>query len=122
MTGLIIKLIVYPAVVYLSSTLLDQLFYTGLYQPILTGLISAIAVHIIEVLLLKPQTNWYITALDFITITAIIYLSAFVFPGAVLTLTGASITGFVLALTEIPQHFWLITTGKTLKSPRQPAE
>jgi len=122
MTGLIIKIIVYPTVVSIAGVFPGQINYAAVYQPILTGLVLAVAAHIMDIYLLKPETIWFSTAMDFIASSTIVYISGLVFTGAAVSLAGALTTGLVLAATEIPQHYWLATTGKLLKSPKQPAE
>lgn len=115
MTSLIAKIVICPLVVYLAGFFLNSVQFTNLYQPILIGVLLAVAGTLMELYVLKPGTLWLSTGLDFLVSTAIIYVVPFFLAGAYVTLTGALITGFVLALTEIPQHLWLNKTGRTIK-------
>ncbi len=119
MSSLIIKFIVCPAVVYLAGVLLPQVEFATLFQPVFIGFILAVTAAVMELYMLKPGTLWLSTGLDFIASTAIVYLVPFFLAGAAVTLAGALITGLALALTEIPQHYWLINSGNTIKSPEQ---
>lgn len=116
MTGLVIKLIVCPTVVYLSSLMFrNQIFYPSVYQIILVGLVLAVAAHLMEVMRLSKRTIWTDTALDFAAATIIVYLSGFVFRGAIVTFIGALLTAFLLAITEVIQHYYLTGTGKVVR-------
>jgi len=110
-TGLTIKLAVCPAVVYLSDVIFRQVNYAALWQPILVGLLIAVAAHAIEVIKLMPGTLWLSSGFDFMAATVIVYLSALALPGAFLTFPGVLLTALFLTLTEIPQHYWLIKSG-----------
>jgi hypothetical protein len=52
MTGLIIKLIVCPITVIFASYIFPNVGYTY-WQPIIVGLILAVAAHMMEVFLIK---------------------------------------------------------------------
>jgi len=113
MTGLIVKLIVCPAVVYLTSIIFSgQVSYPFLYQLIIVGFVLAIAGHLMEVWMLNKKTIWTSTGMDFVAATILVYLSGFVFSGATITLLGALVTAFLLAITEVIQHYYLISSGK----------
>lgn len=117
MTGLIMKLIGSPLVVYLSSLLFPRLIdFTALYQPIAVGIIIALVGHVMELLLLKKGTVWISTALDFGAAFIVLYLSSFIFPGARVTVTGAMITAAIIAIAEHLQHMYLVKVDKTVKS------
>ena len=119
MAGLLVKLIVCPTVVYLSGLFIPQVHFTSVNQTMIVGLVLAVSAHIMELYLLKPNTIWISTGMDFIAATLIVYLVPMLMQGTQVTFLGALITGFVLALTEIPQHYWLTRTGKTAKNPEQ---
>ena len=111
MAGLIVKLLVCPAVVYLSGLIFEQVHYSYIYQPILTGIVLAVAAHLMELFILYPGALWSSAIIDFFAATAIVYFST-VLPGATITVVGAFLTAVLLTLTEIPQHVWLIKSGK----------
>lgn len=116
MIGLLIKLIICPSVVLLATVLLPSIFYSSTYAPIIVGLVLAVIAHVMELFLLKRETLWISTALDFLAATLIVYLSQFIFVGSTITWTGAFYAGLFLAITEAAQHWYLINTGKTQKS------
>lgn len=116
MVGFIIKLFVCPTVVYLSDFMFRDVYYPALYQPILVGLVLAVAAHIMELFILRRGTFWISNIMDFFAATAIVYFSAFFFTGARITYIGAMLTAFFLAVTEYFQHLWLIRTGKAEKT------
>ena len=115
MTGLIMKLIICPLVVYLADVLSNEVNYAALYQPILVGLILAALAHTMEVFFLKKETIWLSTGLDFVAAAAVLYISGLVIPGATVTFIGAIVTALVLTATEIAQHLWLTKKDKTEK-------
>ncbi|OYD08253.1 DUF2512 family protein [Paludifilum halophilum] len=116
MIGLLVKLIVCPSVVLLSTAMFADVYYPYIYQPIIVGLVLAVVGHMMELLLLKRGTFWLSNIMDFIAATAIVYFSAFFFAGAQMTVIGALLTGFLLTVAEYFQHLWLIRTGKTQKA------
>lgn len=116
MTGLIIKLIVGPIVVLLSTFLFKDVYYPSFYQPIIVGIALAVAAHAMEVVFLRRGTFWISNIMDFIAATAIVYISSYFFPGARVTWVGAALTAFLLTVTEYFQHLWLIRTGRTEKA------
>jgi len=119
MSSLIIKFAVCPLLIYLAGIFLNQVQFATLFQPVLLGFFVAVAGVLMELYTLKPGTLWLSTGLDFIAFTAIVYIVPFFLAGAYVTLTGALITGLVLALAEIPQHYWLIKSGNTIKDVEQ---
>ncbi|WP_199622686.1 DUF2512 family protein [Paenibacillus alkalitolerans] len=118
MAGLFVKLIVCPLTVILASYLFPNVNYTALYQPIIVGLVLAVAAHMMEVFLLKEGTFWLSTAMDFIAATLIVYFVS-LFQAANVTFFGAILTAILLTLTEIVQHRWLIRSGRTQKAPQE---
>ncbi|RAL26884.1 DUF2512 family protein [Thermoflavimicrobium daqui] len=116
MKGLLVKLIVCPVVVYISTFLFQDVFYPANYQPIIVGLVLGIVGHLMEVLMLRPGTLWISTFMDFLAATVIIYFSQWFFTGSQITWIGALLTAFFLAVTEYFQHIWLLRNGATEKS------
>lgn len=110
------KIIICPAVLWISSVLFPQVYYPYWYQIVIVGIVLALAGHMMEVLMLKEGTLWSSTIMDFIAATIIVYFASFFFVGARVTFTGALITAVLLVFTEYFQHFWLIRSGKTKKS------
>lgn len=112
MAGLFVKLIVSPIALLIASILFRDVYYPSWYQPILIGLILAVAGHLMEVYLLKETTFWFMFILDFFTAAFIIYISSFFFMAAQITWTGAFLSAFLFAITEYVQHRWLIQTHR----------
>jgi uncharacterized membrane protein YvlD (DUF360 family) len=117
MTGLFVKIIMCPLVVALASYLLPNVNYASFYQPILVGLILAFAAHMMEVFLLRKETIIVSDIADIIAAALIVYFVSLFLPGAQVTFIGATITAIILGVTEIPQHRWLVRSGRTKKSP-----
>ncbi|WP_156288908.1 DUF2512 family protein [Oceanobacillus salinisoli] len=117
MTGLIIKIFVCPITVFIASFLFPNVTYANLWQPIIVGLILAVAAHMMEIFLLKADTFWTSTLMDFAAATLIVYFVSLFLAGAEVTFFGALFTGLLLAVTEIFQHRYLINSGRTRKSP-----
>jgi uncharacterized membrane protein YeaQ/YmgE (transglycosylase-associated protein family) len=113
--GLLIKIFVCPAVVILASYIISGLSYISFYQGIIVGLILAVAGQMMEVVLLKRDTIWFSTFLDFVAATIIVYFVS-KFLGAPVTFAGSLLVAALLAVTEYFQHVWLIRTGRTKKS------
>ena len=116
MTGLMVKLIVSPIAFLIASFLFQDVYYPSFYQPILVGLVLAVALHLMEIYLLKETTFWFMLLLDFFTASFLIYLSSFFFPNAQISWTGAFLSAFLIAITEYFQHRWLIQTHRVSKA------
>lgn len=114
--GLLMKMIIGPTIVWLADQTTTQVYFSSLYQPIVVGLVLALFAHLMEVRFLNRGTLWTSTILDFMAVTVLVYLIAFLLPGATITLIGALITAFFISVTEVLQHWWLIETGQTRKS------
>lgn len=107
MTGLLTRLLVCPSVVYLSSVAFGSIVYfPSWYQIIAVGVVLAIAGYAMKVWLLNKMNIWYIVVIDFVAAAIIVYLSGFVFSAATITLLGALLTAFLLAITEAIQLYF----------------
>ncbi|PTX63317.1 uncharacterized protein DUF2512 [Melghirimyces profundicolus] len=116
MAGLIVKLLIYPSVLLVSDWFFADLYYPSVFHPLITGVVLALAAHFMEVAMLRPGNFWASNLTDFAAAAVIIYLSARILPGARVTLIGALLTAFFLAVTEYFQHLWLLRSGKTEKA------
>lgn len=114
--SLLIKLVVSPIVVFLSTYLFLDVNYAHFYQAILVGWVLAVVGYIMEVLILRRGAFWINNALDFVVSTVILYASAFFFAGALVTFVGALLTVFVLTVIEYFLHKWLIQSGRMEKA------
>lgn len=54
---------------------------------------------------------------DFDATTLIVYFVSLLFAGAAVTFLGAVLTALLIGVTEYFQHQWLISSGRTEKSP-----
>jgi hypothetical protein len=93
----------------------NDIYYANAYQAVITGFIIAFAGHMMEVLFLKRGTLWINNILDLGAAFAIIYVSQFFFPRAEITLIGAAIAAFLIAIIEHFLHTYLIKEGKIRK-------
>lgn len=117
MVGFIAKIFICPTIVVLASFILPNVNYATIFQPIMIGLVLALAAHIMEVLILKKGTFWLSSFADFVAAVLIVYFGSLLFTSAYVTFWGALITALFLTLTELIQHRWLIRSGRTQKSP-----
>lgn len=104
----LLKIIVVPAIVMISDFLIANVFYPSYYQPILVGVVLALVGRLLERMFLRPGTLWVTTAFDVVASTILLYLSAYFFPGAKITLDGALLTALFLGIMEYYFHHWLV--------------
>ncbi|MBE4910117.1 DUF2512 family protein [Bacillus luteolus] len=116
MTSLLMKIIICPLVVALSASFLANVHYANFIQPIIVGLILAVAGVAMEYLFLKEGRVWFSTLMDFVASVIIVYFVTNLFTTASATLFGALIIGFLLAVTEHFTHSYLVKSGKTRKT------
>jgi len=109
--NLLMKLIAAPLVVWLSSYMFPGLFYTSVWQPLIVGLVIAIAGRIIETVTLVRGTAWLNVLLDIAVATGIIYFSAYFFTGASIEFLAAFFTAAVIGVAEYAIH-WYELKGK----------
>ncbi|MGY0691728.1 DUF2512 family protein [Virgibacillus sp. FSP13] len=117
MSGFIVKLIVCPIGIILASWIFPNVNFAYWYQPIIIGVVLAVIGYFMEVVMLKENTNWLSTGLDFIVTTLVVYYGAMFFVNSAVTFWGAVLTGILIAVTEIFQHYWLLETGRAKKGP-----
>lgn len=117
MTTLVIKIIMCPLAVILSSYLFPDVNYSAIYQPIIVGLILAVIGTIMEYMFLREGTLWISTGMDFVASFFVVYLVSLLFIGATVTITGALATSLIIAAIEFFTHQYLINSGKTRKVP-----
>lgn len=116
MTGIIMKLIIYPIGLIVSNYIF-KLQYTYA-QAITIGLILAIVAHVMELLVLKRGTLWISTMSDLVISFMIIYLSQSLFNNTSIYISNALFTALLLTVTEYFQHTYLIGTGKAWKKEK----
>lgn len=110
MVHFIIKLLVYPALVYLSDLLFRGVLFTSFSQILLVGWTLSILSYIADVALLERYSNIVLTVTDFVMAFSIIMIYQYFMPAAVVTFTGAIATALLLAASEYVIHAWLIKT------------
>ncbi len=116
MTGFLIKLIMCPLILYLTDYISPAVNYGSVYQPLILGLILAVAAHLLEVYLLEKGTLWVSTLADFVAASFIVYFGTLLLPEASITFGGALLAAGLLTVAEYYLHLYLIRTGKTQKS------
>ncbi|MEC5422516.1 hypothetical protein QGM71_03290 [Virgibacillus sp. C22-A2] len=117
MTGLVVKLIVTPIGIILASWIFPNVNFAYWFQPIVLGVSLAFIGVALEMALLRENTIWLSTLLDFIASAVIIYLGALYLFDTYVTFWGAVLTGALLAVTEIFQHYWLVNSKRVQKEP-----
>ncbi|WP_019120606.1 DUF2512 family protein [Brevibacillus massiliensis] len=115
MSGFVVKLVVALITVFLADIVLPGMYYPSMYQDVLVGLLFAVVGYVTEVMILRRDTIWLSTAMDFVIGALLIYLSQFVFIGARVTLAAALITALAIGVLEHLQHIWLVQTGRVEK-------
>jgi hypothetical protein len=114
--GLILKILICPAVVYFTDLATIDVNFPSTFQAVLLGLVLAVAGQIMELFILKRGTLWMSTLADFFAFVIIVYVGSSFFPGAYVTFVGSLLTASFLTITEYVQHAWLIRTGRTEKA------
>lgn len=115
MMNLIMKLIICPIVVATAGSLLTNVNFSHVYQPITIGVTLAVAGHLLEWALLSRNTFWLSTIMDFVSSTLIIYILGYFFFTAQVTFLGAAVTALFLTIIEYFVHMWLIRSGRARK-------
>ncbi|MGE5372812.1 MAG: hypothetical protein ACM3QZ_12555 [Solirubrobacterales bacterium] len=122
MTGLLVKLLLFPAIVYFSDVLLPGIRFINPVYAIGTGLTLAILAHAFEVVVLQRGTLWVSTAADFLTALAVLFGAGVLLPNTVVTLGSAAVAAAVLSAAELAVHSLLIEGGMTAKHPPDDAD
>src|SRR5699024_2169005 len=89
--------------------------FANWYQPIILGIVAAIIGYLMEVAMLRENTNVMTLIADFVVSSAIVYFGAMFFMNSYVTFWGALLTGALLGVTEIFQHNWLLHSGRAKK-------
>ncbi|MBN6187632.1 DUF2512 family protein [Aneurinibacillus sp. BA2021] len=117
MTSFLMKVVTCPLAIILASFLFPNVNYSNFAQPIIVGVILALAGTMLEYLFLREGTLWLSTGADFVASILVIYLVSQFFYGARVTLMGAVATSLIIAAVEFFVHSYLINSGQTRKSP-----
>lgn len=117
MSSLLMKIIMCPVAVIIASFLFPNVDYLNIWQPIIVGLILAVAGVLMEYMILKRGTLWISTFADAVVSLVIVYFVSNWFPGAEVTFFGALLTAVLLGIIEYFTHLWLIQSGRAKKSP-----
>lgn len=116
MTGFLMKLIIFPLVLFIADKIIPGIDYSSGYQPIIVGVVLAIVAHVAELLILKEGTLWVSTIADFVLAGVVVYYGTLWLPGTRITLAGALITAVVLTGIELYEHVYLTRSGRTRKA------
>ncbi|WP_062106617.1 DUF2512 family protein [Bacillus niameyensis] len=114
--NIVIKLVVCTLTVVLASALLTNVHFPYFYQSLVTGVTLAVAGYLTEKALLRRETFWLTTATDFVVTAIFVYIFAYFFSGAYITVVGAILIAAFLTVIEFFVHLWLLSTGRTVKS------
>jgi len=60
--------------------------------------------------MLRKDTNWMMSIVDFVLSSALIYFGSIFFADAYVTFWGSLLAGALLAVIEIFQHTWLLSS------------
>lgn len=115
MAGLIVKLFVCPISIFFASWIFANVDYGYWYQPIILGVVLSFVGYFMERAMLREETNWLSVFMDFVASTLIVYFGSMLFADTQVTFFGAALTGILLAVTEIFQHNWLLSSGRIEK-------
>lgn len=110
MVGLIAKLVICPIAILISNALFG-LQYT-LEQALTVGFILGIFAHVMEFFILRKETLWMSTAIDFIAALAIIHLSQLLLRNVSINLMGTLLTALLVTIGEYFLHSYLIRTSE----------
>jgi len=116
MTGLLIKLLICPAIIFLSDILFKEVYFPSFYGYLFIGMILAATAHLLEVFILKPGTLWRSTLIDFAAAFALVYMLSAILPGVSVSMLGAVNTALLFLFSEYALHLWLIWRNKTRKA------
>ncbi|AXI11082.1 hypothetical protein CUC15_03615 [Oceanobacillus zhaokaii] len=112
-----LKIFACPIAVIVAMYLFPGVDYGLLWQAIVVGLVLALVGVAMEYFILRRGNLWLSVAAHFVVSVLIVYfLSNFLWNASV-TFLGAVLIGFLLGIIEYFTHRYLISTGKTQKSP-----
>ncbi|KAB7709256.1 DUF2512 family protein [Bacillus aerolatus] len=114
---MLLKIFACPIAVIIAMYLFPGVDYTSLWQPIVIGLILAGVGVAMEYFILRRGTLWVSVAADFAASVLIVYFLSNLLWNASVTFLGAVLIGLLLGVVEYFTHRYLISTGKTQKSP-----
>ncbi|MDL4841155.1 DUF2512 family protein [Aquibacillus rhizosphaerae] len=117
MLGFLVKLIVCPVTVIIAWMLFPNVDFFYWFQPVIIGVILAVASHLMELILLNENTVGFSTFMDLIASIIIVYYASMLQTNSEVTFLGAIFTGALLGVTEIIQHRWLVEKNRTQKNP-----
>lgn len=110
--NLILKLVTCTVAVVLASNLLTNVHFPSFFQMLATGATLAVSGYLLEWAVLRRSTFWLSLVLDFLLSATIVYLLAYFFPEAYITLGGALLIAAFLTVVEAFVHTWLLVTGR----------
>lgn len=111
MFALMMKLILTPIGLWLCDQMLGDVNYPYATTVVVAGLLLAVVGYAVEWLMLRRGTLWLTTVADWGLSAAFIYASQFVITGAYVSVTGALLSGGILAIVEYFLHRYEISRG-----------
>jgi uncharacterized membrane protein YvlD (DUF360 family) len=118
MSKLLIKTLYLALTIFLTEVVFfSQVSYPNLWEILLTALVLAIAVQKAEEYLPQSDIVWNAAAIEFVIAAVVLYLSGLLFPRAGVTIMGAFITAFLIAMVEHIQPIFALLRHHSRKSP-----
>lgn len=113
MQNLLIKLVAFPLVIWLSSAIFTQVHYANAAQIIGVGWALAVLSYFADEYLIinsreLENRQWWALAADFVLAMIVVWASSGLLPGAVVTFLGALITTILLTIVEYAIHQWVL--------------
>ncbi|WP_274362275.1 DUF2512 family protein [Paenibacillus thermotolerans] len=107
----LMKLVITPIGLWLCDQMLRDVHYPYATSIVLAGLLLAVVGYALEWLMLRRGTLWLTTVADWALSAAFIYASQYVIAGAYASVTGALLSGGILAIVEYFMHRYEISSG-----------
>lgn len=112
--NVLIKLVVTIIILFLANWIFAGVNYLW-WHILIVGVVLTGLGYALEKYILKDQTIWIMTAIDFVGAWLIVFLSRYVFAAATITFWGAVWTALILAIAGYVQHKYLVESGATKK-------
>ncbi|MGE5372645.1 MAG: DUF2512 family protein [Solirubrobacterales bacterium] len=112
MQNLLVKLVLFPAIVWLSTVIFTQVHYASFAQILGVGWAIAVLSYFADEYLIVHNNftgdrQWWPLAGDFIIAMVVVWASSGILPGARITFLGAAFTTILLTIAEYAIHQWL---------------
>lgn len=112
---LIVGLVIYPLILFISSSLFKGMNFYHPYQWIILGIVIALINYILDLLFLKPGLVYMNNFLDLVVDVGFIFLSQYVLPYTYIKLTIAFVSAIFINIVELFEHFHIIKSNISIK-------